>query len=223
MSVKTHSAEKAGYYIAPYENIGFITELMNMADTPRAAYLTVTFEFIPGMPVAFSKAQSVWLDIGGCRSSSLPAKPDARFEYTSPVWTAPSGADAVSGRVTFVAGHLHDGGTRLEVVRNGDVVCVTEAEYSCGNSLGAEDLARRHEHEHEHEHGNLEVDEGMPGMNMSGMHISRMTACENVGSVREGDRWSVTARYDTKMHEPMVNADGSLEPIMGIALIYVSR
>jgi hypothetical protein len=50
-----------------------------------------------------------------------------------------------------------------------------------------------------------------------------MSACgEDVGRVQAGDTWSVTAHYNTKMHEPMVNADGSLEPIMGIALVYVA-
>jgi hypothetical protein len=211
---------------------------MNMHDEPRAAYLTMTFEFIRGMPAGFSTTQSLWLDIGGCRSSELPAKKDTHFDYASPEWTVPSG---VGGKVTFVAGHLHDGGTRLEVSRNGEVVCVSKAEYGCGGSMGEEgideeesvggavELSRRHEHEHEQEdvaapaaaataaHGM------MTGMNMSSMHISHMTACEDVGRVHEGDTWSVTAYYDTKMHAPMVNADGTLEPIMGIALVYVAE
>ena len=172
-----------------------------MVDEPRDAYLTMTFEYIPGLPEGFSQAQSLWFDIGGCGSSELPAKPDAHFDYTSPVWTVPSG---VSGRVTFVAGHLHDGGTRLEVVRNGEVACESTAKYGCES----EKMERRHEHEHE--------DKGMA------MHISSMTSCENAGKVQKGDEWTVTAHYDTKVHAPMVNMDGSLEPIMGIALVYVA-
>jgi hypothetical protein len=183
---------------------------MNMVDTPRDAYLTMTFEYIPGMPAGFSKVQSLWFDIGGCRTSSLPAKPDTHFDYTSPSWTSD-----ISGRVTFVAGHLHDGGTRLEVVRNERLVCDAVAEYG-HEMMKGEKMPRRHEHEHEHEH------EGMPGMNMSSTHISRMSTCENAGKIEKGDQWTVTAHYNTAMHEPMTNGDGSLEPIMGIALVYVA-
>jgi hypothetical protein len=203
-----HRTSKTGYYIAPNENIGFFAELMNMVDTPRAAYITMTFEFIPGMPSGFSQAQSMWLDIGGCGSSSLPAKAHTHFDYSSPKWTVPSG---LSGKVTFVAGHLHDGGTRLEVVRNGDVVCVSKAEYGCE---GAELEPRQ---------GHDDPAEGMPRMNMSSMHITHMTSCENAARVEKGDQWSVAAHYNTALHEPMVVADGSLEPIMGIALVYVAE
>jgi hypothetical protein len=220
------STQKAGYYIAPDQNIGFFAELMNMHDEPRAAYITMTFEFIRGMPAGFSQTQSLWLDIGGCHSSELPAKPDAHFDYSSPEWSVPRG---VGGKVTYVAGHLHDGGTRLEVSRNGDVVCVSKAEYGRGGRVGdqgldaesmvAGGLSRRRGHESEHG----DPAHGVPGMNMSSMHISRMSACEeDVGRVQAGDTWSVTAHYNTKMHGPMVNADGSLEPIMGIALVYVA-
>lgn len=175
-----------------------------MIDVPRDAYLTMTFEYIPGMPAAFSQVQSLWLDIGGCGSSELPAEPDKHFDYTSPSWTSD-----VSGRVTFVAGHLHDGGTRLEVMKNGGLVCEAVAGY--GPLQGGE-LARRHEHGGTHD--------GMPDMGM--MHISSMSSCENAGRVEEGDQWTVTAHYDTTLHAPMLNHDGTLEPIMGIALVYVA-
>ena len=162
-----------------------------MADAPRDAYMTMTFEFIRGAPAGFAHVEPLWFDIGGCTDSELPAKPDTHFDYTSPVWTS----GGVSGRVTFVAGHLHDGGTRLEVVRNGEVACVAVAGYECeGEEMGDE----------------------------MGMHISRMSTCQNAGRVEVGDEWTVKAHYDTKLHAPMVNMDGSLEPIMGIALLYVA-
>ena len=165
-----------------------------MVDKPRDAYMTMTFEFIRGSPAGFAHVEPLWFDIGGCVDSKLPAKPDAHFDYTSPVWTS----GGVSGRVTFVAGHLHDGGTRLEVVRNGEVACVSVAEYGCeGGEVGKE------------------MEMGM------GMHISSMSTCQNAGRVELGDEWTVKAHYDTKLHAPMVNMDGSLEPIMGIALLYV--
>jgi hypothetical protein len=199
------STEKAGYYILPNENVAFNVELMNMVDEPRDAYMTMTYEYIEGMPSGFSNVKSLWFDIGGCGSSELPAKPNAHFDYSSPLWTVPSG---VGGKVTFIAGHLHDGGTRLEVMRNGGLECESVAKYGCEKMEG--ELEKRHGHD-------------MPGMNMTGMHISSMSSCKDVGKVKPGDEWTITAHYNTALHEPMVNSDGSLEPIMGIALVYVAE
>ncbi|KAK5107550.1 hypothetical protein LTR62_001038 [Meristemomyces frigidus] len=52
-------------------------------------------------------------------------------------------------------------------------------------------------------------------------HITTMQTCLNVGRVKKGQRWAVTAEYDTVMHKPMVTNEGALEPVMGIALAYV--
>jgi hypothetical protein len=53
-------------------------------------------------------------------------------------------------------------------------------------------------------------------------HINTLSTCVNVGKTKEGDEWSVKSYYDTNLHAPMRNMDGSLEPVMGIALVYVA-
>jgi hypothetical protein len=57
-------------------------------------------------------------------------------------------------------------------------------------------------------------------MNMTVEHISSLSTCYNVGSFKAGDEWSLTAYYNTSEYMPMQNTDGSLEPIMGISLVY---
>jgi hypothetical protein len=47
---------------------------MNMVDYSRDAVLTMTWEYIPSVPAGFDKVKPLWLDIGGCGSSDLPAK-----------------------------------------------------------------------------------------------------------------------------------------------------
>ena len=77
-----------------------VAELMNMHHHPRDAVLTMTYEFIPdGIPPGFAKARSMWLDIGGCKSSEFPAKLDAEFQYESPGFTVNENS---TGRVLSV-------------------------------------------------------------------------------------------------------------------------
>ena len=41
------------------------------------------------------------------------------------------------------------------------------------------------------------------------MHISSISACENVGVLGVGDDLEITAHCDTREYMPMVNADGT--------------
>ena len=58
-------------------------------------------------------------------------------------------------------------------------------------------------------------------MNM-GMHISSLSEC-STGQINLGDKLTVTAFYNTTEYMPMTNTDGSLAPIMGIALLYLAQ
>lgn len=106
-----------------------VTELMNTLGHPQDVALTVTWEFIPSPPKpsvenGFTYLTPYWLDIGGCKTSEKPAKLESHFHYSMPTKTA-----KIPGEVKWMGGHLHDGGTRLDVIKNGEVVCSMEAEY----------------------------------------------------------------------------------------------
>lgn len=60
------------------------------------------------------------------------------------------------------------------------------------------------------------------GREGEGSHIEALSACSDVGWTKKGDEWSVTSFYDTTKHAPMRNMDGTLEPVMGISLVYVA-
>jgi hypothetical protein len=51
-------------------------------------------------------------------------------------------------------------------------------------------------------------------MGMEMMHISSISACENVGVLCVGNDLEITAHYDTRKYMPMMNADGTLIPVM---------
>lgn len=198
------STDKAGYYVGPNDTIIFLTELMNQASVPQTAIVTITYEYIPGLPSAFHKVTPIWLDIAGCGGDSEePAKNNTAFQYTSPVWTANA-----TGRVTAAIGHLHDGGVNLDVNQNNNTLCDCVAAY--GQTPGYIDPAGM----------------SMPGMTGSmanmGMHVSSLSEC-STGQVKLGDNMTVTAYYNTSEYMPMTNTDGSLAPIMGIALLYLAQ
>jgi len=190
-NICVNGTDHAGYYIGSDDNFGMIAEFMNMKEEPRDVIFTMTYEFIPRVPAGFDKVRSMWLDIGGCHSSSFPAERDTAFQYSSPVFRSNS-----TGRVTSIFSHLHDGGVNIEVMKNGKVVCDAKAAYGqCGSGSMMKDDA----------------------------HISSISECNDLGSTTPGDEWSLAAYYDTSKHSPMTNMDGSLEPVMGISLVYFAE
>lgn len=54
-------------------------------------------------------------------------------------------------------------------------------------------------------------------------HISSMSSCVNLGAIKPGEQWAVQADYNLTAHAPMVEADGTPAPVMGIALFYVAE
>lgn len=155
-------------------------ELMNMYDHSQEVVVSTIWDFVPSDASAFAEAVPFWLDIGGCDSSEQPAMAAGEFSYASPENTT-----HFNGKVAAIGGHLHDGGTHLEILKNGKPICNTQAAYK-------------------------------------GDHISQMSTCSDATPVAPGDRWSLSAHYDTSEHVPMANNDGSLEPVMGIALVYIA-
>jgi hypothetical protein len=184
--------EKIGYWFGKGDTISMGTELMNTKKKERTAALTITYEYIPYLPEEFSIATPVWLDIGGCRSELPVPYDEPSFELDSPAWNS-----SLNGRIVNVVSHLHDGGTKLRLQKDGKDVCVSEAEYGITrNSKG-----------HKHD------------MEMS--HIIRMSGCTDLGRISMGEEWTVKAQYDLEKHEPMLDEHGQPEPVMGIAVVYV--
>lgn len=166
---------------------------MNESADPRDAFLTITYEHIPNLPSDFSKATSIWLDVGECNGSEVPVPDDTTsFELDMSPWTA-----TLNGRLLTTLSHLHDGGVHLDVAKNDEVVCRSVATY------GDASEHKRH----------------MPGMDMS--HISYMSTCYDAGRIQEGEQWTVKAKYDLNAHEPMLDGDGEPDDVMGIAVMYV--
>lgn len=208
---------KAGYQVHSTDRLGLVLELMNMTPQPLNAVLTLTMEFIPGpLPSGFSPTTPLWLDIGSScpLNSDRPAFANTTFQYTSPVFVNRPGPDAVTGKLAFVAAHLHDGGTHLNVRKNGRVICDAVAHYGqTPQYVSPAGMGM-----------NVSLPMSMPmDPDMGPMeHVSSISACTDDGVLSAGDTMSVTAFYDTNLHAPMTDMNGQLEPIMGISIVYVA-
>ena len=186
------STIKAGYFVEPQEQLALSVDLMNMLHDQAQDDIVfkITYEYIEGQHAKdFSAVTPYWFDVGGCGPSDVPAYRDAMFNYSSPTLKG-----APQGTTIFVGGHLHDGGTHVDLVKNDKAICSVNAAYENYQHLG---------------------DKG------STAHISSIQTCEMVDTTTPEDEWSIKAYYDTSIHEPMALMDGSLEPVMGIMLVYV--
>lgn len=167
------------------------TELMNEREEEQTAVLTITYEYIPYEALDFATTTPIWLDIGGCRSDVPVPSNQTSFEMVSPAWTS-----SIKGRLVTVVSHLHDGGTRLQLQRDGEEVCNSKAEY-----------------------GMMSKTTHTYGVDMD--HITSMSECYDIGRMSIGEEWTVKAHYDLKKHKPMLDEHGQPEAIMGIAVLYV--
>ncbi|AEO64122.1 d5cff490-3fb3-4135-bff6-fb71d2379c06 [Thermothielavioides terrestris] len=215
------STLKAGYPLSPTAILIFTLKLMNPSPTTaQAAVLTMDWEFVPCPRAAasgFRNATPVWLDIdGSClqHGSEVPVPAvgggggggggGAQVPFSlamDPPWTAD-----LSGEVVLVLAHLQDGGVELDVWRGARTVCRSVARY------GEEERGR---------HGGGGGGGGGGGRDaVAGRHLSGMSACERIGRVAPGDRWSVRADYDFARHAPVMEG-AAPAPVMGTALMYV--
>jgi hypothetical protein len=191
---------KSGYYVGPKDRFTLAVELMNLSPTSRKVYITGTFEFLKGKPQGFQKSVPLWQDLSPCSvdiGSALPPSGQKKFVLQSPVWTS-----ATHGDLSFVVGHLHDGGTHLELYHNNKVVCTSKAVYEKNSADRPGEMP-------------------MKGVDMSGQpldHISSMTMCAKVGKIVEGDTMYIKAYYDFEQHPGMETLKGGAAPVMGIAV-----
>jgi hypothetical protein len=182
-------------------------ELMNETPDPRPAVLTIEYEYIPSMPSGFSAMEPWWLDVSGpCGDSDmLVPTNETAFNFSSTGWKAP-----YSGSIVLMGGHLHDGGELLEVTQNGKSICDFKPTY--GATPGYIDMIPM----------NMSSMPNIPaGMSMSMTHISNITTCTNVGNFNSGDSFGIQADYNITDHAPMLGSNGTIEPVMGISILYV--
>jgi hypothetical protein len=188
-----------GFEVNAGDTWTLISDFMNMNTTAQPANIEMTFEYVNKSP-SIKPVTPIWLDVAQCGISEVPAKTGSySYNYT---WNV-----NVPGKLLGIGGHLHDGGTYMNIKKaSGQLICNSIAGYG-GPGYG----------------GGMEHD--MPGMpSMPGMadHLSSMTQCLSssantpVANLARGDRVVMTAYYDSTKHQQM-----GTEPVMGIAVGWI--
>ncbi|RDI80934.1 hypothetical protein Vi05172_g9131 [Venturia inaequalis] len=204
-AIRTNSKSKYGLDLetGPGKSVVFggVYELMSEATKPITVYMTLTWEFVPKSTPGYKKAVMVWLDVTDCARESEFPSPEGKYEKASKEWVM--GHD---GELLMGIGHVHDGGTQVDLYHNSKISCSSKQVYA--NRRG----------------GYVEATDGSVIKSMvmpEGSHISDVGVCKDWGEVKKGDKLKVIAYYDDKMHMQMRDQSGKLEKQMGMLWVYM--
>jgi hypothetical protein len=189
-----------GYPVRSTETWQLIADLMNMATVPATVRITMDFDFVPMSTPGLRPARPIWID-AGCLSASEVPVPAGRTTFdVSAQWTM-----AQPAKLLYIHGHMHDGGTHMDITANGREICDSQMHY--GETP-------------EYVEGGM--DHSMPGMDMGGMgHISSVSLCQGtttapVAQFSAGTVVRLVGHYDANAH-PLMKNGNSYEGVMGIA------
>lgn len=102
-----------------------IVDLMNMNMQAKEAYLTIYYDYIDGHPKGFEEVKPVWMDAMQCGTSEVSGRSaNAKFDFSSSPWIA-----NFEGEVLGTGGHLHDGGTKVDIIVDKKVICTSVPTY----------------------------------------------------------------------------------------------
>lgn len=220
--------ETLGYYLNPADKFAFIVDLMNQNAEDKTVYLTITYDYVDGHPEGVGNLKSIWFDAAQCGTSEIrPPTSSGQFTVTAD-WIA-----NLEGEILGAGGHLHDGGTHLTLSVDGDLVCDSVATYGVGGKGGMGGMSGM-------SGGGMGAGGGMSGMGAGEEghsheeeegaeteHIVRMSGCPGPsmgsGRLEKGQKWSLKGYYDFAAHPPMGHGGGQLEPVMGIAMMFVKN
>jgi hypothetical protein len=176
-------------------------ELMSLSKERMQLHIALTFEFVSKSTPGYKPAVMVWIDVTNCgRESEFPAKTGV-YQIASKEFTVSGDGEWLTG-----IGHVHDGGTKVDLFVNGNLSCSSKQMYS--NRRG----------------GWLEPTDGSVIESMvmpPNTHISDVSVCKDWGEVKKGDKVKVIAYYNDTQYMQMKNSKGRLEGQMGIMFTYI--
>ena len=131
--------------------------------------------------------------------------------------------------ISLPGGHLHDGGTNVNIYQNDKVICDSKAEYTASLAGGASTAAP---------HGSASAKDAALGTmaDVTGMsrrkrdglvkdgmaHIKQMSTCNALGPIKKGDTVFIDANYNFNQHMGMKSKAGAYTEVMGIAILYLA-
>jgi len=210
MDLHETGMENVGYHVTSQDKFAMIVDLMNMNMVDTTVYLTMTYDYVDSQPAGWSDVKPVWFDANQCGTSEVEAPQESGTFYVASKPWKPN----FSGEILGMAGHLHDGGSSVEVMVNNQPICNSEAIYG-------------EKPEYVYTMGNMNMD--MKGaMKAAKNHISTMTLCYGgaqtkipIKTISPDQTWVIRGHYDYGKFAGNLNDEGKQEDIMAIAIMYV--
>lgn len=145
---------KSGYRLHKDDSFTLNTQMMNMQDKEQWVWLTITYEFLDGPQPDYKDGRMLWMAIGPIAircSGSAPASPwgptnltlsqqpkSMVFSEHSTPWVVPR-----DGWILATGGHMHDGGTTLQIFHNNELICTADPIYSAPGEKGGKGMKRK--------------------------------------------------------------------------------
>lgn len=196
-----NSTVKSGYSLTPQDSFILTTELMNMEDKEKWAWVTITYDLLEGAHPDYRQGKTVWMSIGppigACGKSftnpfgpsnltwAQQPKSEVFIEHSQP-WIA-----LQDGLIMSTGGHMHDGGVNTEIFKNKDKICDSLPHYSKAKTAA-------------HGHGDMAKRQMGGGMasNSEIAHIEKQDKCLFPGGLplKKGDSMYLQVDYDFKKY-----------------------
>jgi hypothetical protein len=188
-------------------DFNFAVEFMSSIKQDVNVRLAITFEYIEkGQPeaVGYRDSYLVWNSVGTPRYQNGSYSLSSRSQR----WTVPR-----SGVLLHAMGHMHDGGTHVELYINDQLACSSRMYYNARPGYGSGPLVHGHAGETSWSAlGNHEK--------FGGKHISDPGHCTSFGRVEQGDVMHIQAYYNTAEYNVMSHK-GKMEQQMGILRVFI--
>jgi hypothetical protein len=211
---------------------------MNMNAGAKTVYLVMYYDFIEGHPTNFREVKPVWFDVAQCGISEVSGRTSGtKFAVNASPWTA-----NFNGEILEAGGHLHDGGTAVDLIVDGKTVCKSTSVYgtdaeimnraraiirgevpplpsgiSGGLTPAAHAAGSKGHHDIRHIMS-MSICGPKIGKDSKGLPIVPM----GISRVKTGQRWVLRANYDYIAHPGMKKGNtNNMQSVMGIAIMFV--
>lgn len=102
-----------------------IIDLMSMAPQTQPVWLTMYYDYVDNIPTDFEEVKPIWFDAAQCGTSERGGgAAGSAFDIGASPWVA-----NFEGDILGVGGHIHDGGTSLDITMDNKVVCTSWPTY----------------------------------------------------------------------------------------------
>jgi len=178
-TLRLNSKEKYG--LAFPSKYMLMIDLMSDTVAPKNLTLEVTFEIVPKSGSGYKPATMYWLTIGE------PWGKQGKYKFDT-ILPSYSG---VTGSLLYSIGHMHDGGTDMQLFVNGKMVCKSVMHYNAREGYGSAVSRNVTLDKRQHGGGHASKD----GV----LHISDPGACTDFGPVKKGDKLNAEVSSSTSL------------------------